>query len=385
MQKHRRLICLMAAAVLLGPAGVVTLAADEDVVTVVVTGRGISEESARVDAMRVALEQAGKVEIASHSEVQNYELIRDSIFSRAEGIVKDYKVLETGNEVGGIVFCKIRANVSRSAIASSWLEVQNVLEQVGNPGIAVYITETIDGQLQNSSILETRIENKLLEVGFKVYAREHLKLIKDKEAADARAESNLAKAQALAKNFDTEIFITGTASANAAGISNAAGTKLAMYNGDAAIKMYYTDTGQLCASESIPNWRGGARGHFELSPQAGKKALENAGNDIVDWMYWNAMRQWATRISAGGEINLEIEGMKMGDAIRLKKRIRGIDPDRILQVNGPKGAKGVMVYRIKAKMTAETLAEHLVEGEWEKMIEIVDLKLNRIQAKWIGS
>ncbi len=97
------------------------------------------------------------------------------------------------------------------------------------------------------------------------------------------------------------------------------------------------------------------------------------------------MRQWATRISAGGEIELHIEGMSIAEALKLKKKIKAVDPDKIKSVNGPRATKGVMVYRIKAKMTAEDFAVYLVEDDWAAIIEIVDLKPNRIQAKKVGS
>ena len=357
----------------------------EDVVVVTVKGRGMTEDEACRDALRNALEQGGRVEIASRSQVENFTLIRDTVFSRADGIVTDYKILKQGDAVGGIKFCEIRANVSKSAIASSWGEVQNVLDQIGQPGIAVYILERIDGVIQDSSILESNIENRLLAKGFKVYAGEQLRAIAAKESADADLEGNVAKMNAIAKDFGTQIFITGTAQANAAGVKNLYGQETAMYNGDAMIKMYYTDTGQLMASEPIPTWRGGARGFFTHSPQAGKKALDGAGKEIVERCYNAVMRQWSTRISSGGEIELHIEGMSIAEALKLKKKIKAIDPDKIRSVNGPRATKGVMVFRIKAKMTAVDFATYLVEDDWAAIIEIVDLKSNRIQAKKVGS
>lgn len=133
--------------------------AQEDVIEVTVTGQGLSEDGARHDALRKALERGGEVEISSHSHVENFELIRDTIYARADGIVTDYRVLEKGEAAGGVRFCTIRAKVRRSSIASEWGEVQNVLDQVGQPGIAVYIQERIDGVLQDSSILESQIEH----------------------------------------------------------------------------------------------------------------------------------------------------------------------------------------------------------------------------------
>lgn len=357
---------------------------EDDVKTVTVTGTGISERAARHDALRNALEQGAGVEISARSEVRDFALIRDTIYARADGIVTDFEILEQGDATGGVKFCRLRATVSRKAVASHWGELQNVLEQVGRPGVAVYIDERIDGVLQESSILETQIEHRLLEVGFNVYAGSQLRAIAERESADAAANGNVAKMQAIAKNFGARIFITGTAGADAAGVRDLAGQAVAMYNCDAAIKMYHTDTGQLLASESLANRRGGARGFNQHSRQGGKKALENAGAELVEACYQNVMKRWATRISAGGELVLEVEGMRMIDVIKLRKKLLDLDPDRIRAVNHSL-SKGVATFRIKARMTAEELAEHLVADDWAAIIEVIDLSANRLQAKKVGS
>ena len=350
-----------------------------EVVEVTATGEGLTEDAARRDALRKALETGGGVEISSHSEVDNFVLIRDTIYARAEGIVTDYKILSNELGAGGTYYCKIIAQVDKSAIASTWGAVQNVLDQLGQPRIVIYIQERIDGVIQDSSILEHVLENRLLKSGFSVYSGQQVQAIMDKESADAEVEGNLAKVQAIAKDFGAQIFITGTASADAAGVREVAGQLLAMYNGDAAFKMYYTDTGELIASESLPNWRGGARGYREASPQAGKKALENAGTDLFDRLYVSVMEKWSTKLSAGGEITLEVEGLNMGEALKLKKML--LEVPKIERIGGPSVTKGIATYRIIAKMSAEDLAMHLVGDEWSSLMEIVDLKSNRIQAK----
>ena len=378
MAIYRRfwLLGLVGAMVAIAPP---TARAQEDVREVTVYGDGLSRDEAIKDALRRALEEGGRVEISSHSQVENFELIRDSIYARSEGIVTDYKVLGCSEGVGGVTRCEIRARVSKSAIASNWGEVQNVLDQLGRPGIAIYILERIDGVIQDSSILESRLENRLLEKGFVVYAGQQLRAIADKEGTDAAAEGNMSKVQAIAKDFGTQIYIEGTAQANAAGVKDLYGEPAAMYNGDAMIKMFYTDTGQLIASEPLPNWRGGARGYREKSPQAGKKALDLAGEELVERLFQNVMRSWATRISYGGELELEVEGINMVQAIKIKKKLRDIP--NVERVNGPSMTKGKAKFRILAKMSAETLVEYLVTDDWLELIEVIDLKANRIQAK----
>ncbi|HUU84498.1 MAG TPA: hypothetical protein VM243_13440, partial [Phycisphaerae bacterium] len=174
---------LLAAALFTGFFVVAAVA--DDVVVVEVTGQGVSKDAAKTDALRRALEQGGQQEISSYSQVENFELIRDSIYSRAEGIVTDYQILQEGPGAGGVYFCKIKAKVSKTAIASSWGEVQNVLDQIGRPGIMVMIAEHIDDVMDDSSILESKIEERLLKSGFDVYCGAQVREIAKRESADA--------------------------------------------------------------------------------------------------------------------------------------------------------------------------------------------------------
>lgn len=369
------LTCLTAVGFLAG------VARADEMVEVPATGEGISKEAAKRDALRKALETGGSVEIGSHSQVENFVLVRDTIYSRAEGIVSDYKVIEEGEGAGGIFFCKIKAKVNKSAIATNWTAVQNVLDQIGRPKVMVIINEKIDGATDDSSILESKIEERLIESGFDVYDRKQMEAIRAKEAADAAAEDNIAKMQAIAKDFGTQIFVMGDSRADAAENKAVHGVELIMYNCNVQAKVFYTDTGKLLASKSLPSVRGGAQGHRAYSPQAGKMAIVNAAAPLIDETYATVMKMWATQISAGAELLIEIEGLSAGDAIKLKKSLAEVTG--IEKVNY-EFTKGIAKYRVLGKMTADQLAEHLTSGEWEKRIEIVDIKLNRIQAKKAG-
>jgi hypothetical protein len=349
-----------------------------DVVVVTVQGEGVTADTAFKDALRKALEQGGKQEISSHSEVENFVLIRDTIYARAEGVISDFRVLEQGPAMGGTYFCKLEAQVRKSAIASTWGEVQNVLDMVGRPGIAVSIVEKIDGNIETASILESKIEERLIKSGFEVYDSAQLKAKAEKEYNDAMADRDAAKMQAVAKNFGTLIFIVGAANANQAGLSNAYGESLAMYNCDAMAKMYYTDSGKLIASESIPQTRGGARGQSAFAPQAGKQALSTAGELLVEKIYQTCMQHWSTRISAGDTIELEVANIRIADAISLRQQLADIPG---VQNTTYSFSKGIAAYRVQAAMPTEAFVEQLATGKFAALFEIVDVQLNRIQAK----
>ncbi|MCH7526499.1 MAG: hypothetical protein IID39_03590, partial [Planctomycetes bacterium] len=159
---QRRCAAAVVVVALLGAAG--ALAGSLTIVTV--TGNGITSDAALKDALRKALEKGAGLEIASFSKVENFELVRDTVFSRSDGLVSEYTVLDEGEGANNVYYCKIRAQVSKSAIARAWGEVQHILSLIGRPKVMVYITEKIDHEVDDSSILESKIEERLIKSGF---------------------------------------------------------------------------------------------------------------------------------------------------------------------------------------------------------------------------
>ena len=119
------------------PAGKPVVVKADDFVDVEAEGEGADKEQATKVALRAALEKGGKQEIFSDSKVENYQLMHDTILSRAQGIVTDYKVVEEKKVAGGTFKVKIKARVSKSVLKESWGAIQNVLNQIGRPKIMV--------------------------------------------------------------------------------------------------------------------------------------------------------------------------------------------------------------------------------------------------------
>lgn len=356
--------------------------------TVRVTAEGYDHDDALKRALRKALEQGAGVQIAGYSQVANFELIRDTIYSRAAGVVSEYRILEERPGPGGTSIITIEATVRADAVAATWGEVQNVLDQIGRPKIMVWIDEHIDGHLQKDSIVAGRIEQMFTKVGFDLVAREALEDIRRRATAEAREEGNAAKLAELAKDCGAHVFIRGSANANRAGIENLYGIPAAFYNCDVQARVYYTDTGRLLASESLPLTRSGVRSRKEFSPQAARSALVKATFPEADnpalrpplaiRIYEAVMEQWSTQLTAGGDIELEIQGLDFRGYARIKGALA--DVENVQRVDGD-FTKGIGKFRIKADMSAETLAVQLTAAPFEQWLEVTDLKLNRIQAK----
>ena len=377
--RHARTFSTTAAAVLLCTA----VAFAQGTKTVEVTGEGVTTEAALKAALRAALEKGAGAQLASYSRTENFELVRDTVFSRSEGLVSSYDILQQGPGAGGIFFCEIRAQVSSDAVASAWGQVQNVLSQIGRPKVMVYIAETIDREPQTSSILESKIEERLIDLGFDVYDSSHLDAIQRREADHAVRTGDDAKMRALAKNFSTQVFIMGNANADGAENTSVHGVNLIMYNCDVQVKAYYTDTGKLLASKALPNIRGGARGHRTFSPQAGKMAIVNGSGPLIDEMYATVMSSWSYQISGGGEVRVEVSGIaSASQAYKLKKAFAAIP--NVDSVTGPDLSEGTAVFTLKAKMTAQDMMEFLIEPERAAKITVDDVTLNRNQAHIAG-
>ncbi|MCK4341111.1 MAG: hypothetical protein KAY37_05230 [Phycisphaerae bacterium] len=353
-----------------------------------VTAEGYNRDDALKQALRKALEQGAGVQIASYSKVEDFVLIRDTIYSRASGIVSEYRILSGPEEAaGGLWTVTIEAVVRPSAVAEAWGEVQNVLDQIGRPKIMVWIDEQIDGRPQDESIVESRIEELFLKAGFDLVERKATADIKHREGRDAQDEKDAAKLARLAKDAGAHILIRGSANADRAGLRNVYGTRAAFYNCSVQAKIYYTDTGRLLVSESIPTRERGARSRHEFSPQAARAALvaatfprsdERREEALAIKLFEAVMEQWSTQISAGGDIELEVERIDFKTYVKIKNALAEIE--RIQSVDGD-FTKGTGVFRIKAQISAQTLAELLIEKPFDDWLEVIDLKPNRIQSR----
>lgn len=361
--------------------------------TVRVSAEGYDRDDALKQALRKALEQGAGTQIASYSQAESFVLVRDTIYSRAAGIVSDYRILKEDTGAGGVFVVEIEATVRPDAVAAAWGEVQNVLDQIGRPKIMVWIDESIDGQKQEDSVVAARVEQMFVQSGFDLVERRAVEEIRKRERESAELEQDAAKLAALAKTAGAHIFIRGTANANRAGIEELYGVPVAMYNCDVQAKIYYADTGKLLASESLPSTRAGVRSRKEFSPQAARSALVQAtfperpapGSPppLARRLYESVMQQWATRISFSGQIELEVADLDFRGYVRIRNALRELDPKRIRSVDG-EFTTGIGHYRIQAQMSAETLAELLIQPPLDELLEVVDLKLNRIQARGLS-
>lgn len=105
-------------------------AQEERIVTLVVTGQGMTADEARQNALRSAIEQAFGSFISSKAEVLNDKLVKDEIVSVSNGNIKKYEILnETMLQTGAYV-STLNASVSIGKLIS-FCESKGVIVEFG--------------------------------------------------------------------------------------------------------------------------------------------------------------------------------------------------------------------------------------------------------------
>ncbi len=100
-------------------------------------GEGANHNAALKAAMRAAIEKAVGVYVQSETEVQNWQLKKDRIYSHTEAFITSYEILDKYRSGKNWVI-KIKATVSNKKLVDELKELQILQMQLDNPKILVY-------------------------------------------------------------------------------------------------------------------------------------------------------------------------------------------------------------------------------------------------------
>jgi hypothetical protein len=140
-------------------------------VSVTVTGQAagsgrIAKQQALADALREAVRKGIGINIASSSKVTDYVLKFDSIFSRAFGYVKEFKILSSGYD-SGIYKVKISAVVSKtSPDMDDYLAMRQIIALKGSPKLLIKVSGKIKAVGDAPELVEGLLREIALKCGF---------------------------------------------------------------------------------------------------------------------------------------------------------------------------------------------------------------------------
>jgi hypothetical protein len=256
------------------------------------TDKLIDKDRAIKDAMSRAVEQAVGTMICLERRAQNFQLLHDEIYTKAEGYIQDYKIIDE-NQRANVYEITIEAMVTTGPIKEKLDALGLLLQQKGKPRILILIAEQNNGNHDSSyswglhqggqadlRIAENTIMDHFREKGFE--------FVDHDAPAIQLAELNNLAAITLGKKVDAEVVIVGQALAEYTG--NIAGTSMKSLRADISLRAIQTDNGRVLSSAA----EHAAAVHVD-EVTAGAEALKKAGAKISEKMIGDIIKNFQKR------------------------------------------------------------------------------------------
>ncbi|MDM8525643.1 hypothetical protein QUF80_19915 [Desulfococcaceae bacterium HSG8] len=245
-----------------------------------VTTEGVSSESfnaAMRDAWRSAVEQGTGVFIRSDTEIRNFEIKKDTIFSRTEGYILRSQILHKKKDKD-IYKVTIRADVSLDKVKNDLVALKILLETMERPRLMVLIEENYEGlDFKGIGLAEAEIISLLQEKGFELVDKAQVAKARKRGQALLSLAGDTEAAAAMGLMSDAQYILLGKAAAHHSGEA-IPGSGLQSVQASIQLKILHSQSGLILGSVAE---RGAAAhisklaGATEALRKASKKAVEN--------------------------------------------------------------------------------------------------------------
>ena len=358
----------------------------EGVGVIIDNNTALARDQAVQDALRMVVEQTAGIMVASETVVQNYELLRDQIYSKSQGYVRNYQVLDEKVE-GTLYKVTVQASVSAGNLKDDLMALGLLIARKNKPRVMIMVAEQNVGMQYYSywwgvkaghadiNITENTLMEKLTQKGFNVI--DHAVKAQKLSLSDPyRIESLSDEAVQIVGNlFDAEVVIFGKALAKLAG--SVMGSSMKSVQADVSLRVVNTDNGQVIASSS---YHAAAVHPSEVT--AGANALKLATEAITDRLVEQITERWNSDLSGGGMIQLMVAGVQSYRHLvtfkeTVQKRVRGVSGVYQRDFNA-----GVATLDVTASTSAQSLADELAMLDFgEFSIEVTGITQNTIELK----
>jgi len=221
-------------------------------VSIEATGYGVTKNDALTQAKREALAQGIGQMLTSQTEVENFMVKKDVILTQTMGHVKSYTTLKETQGPDGAWEVRVKAVVSKEGLSKDLAALKILMQTIGNPRVAVLITETnVDGL--SASRAETILLDSLKAKGFKlVDANQALRFRESADGVKAIGGDPDAAIK-LGSKLNAEVIIVGTVVAHEADVSKIpalANSGMKSANATLSLKAFDVSTRTILSAKS---------------------------------------------------------------------------------------------------------------------------------------
>ena len=361
-------------------------ASAEGVGVIIDDNTAMARDQAIQDALRLVVEQTAGTMVSSETLVQNYEVLRDQIYSKSQGYIQRYEVTDESVE-GNLYKVKIQAAVAEGNLKNDIMALGLLMARKNMPRVMIMVAEQNVGMHYYSywwgvkagtadlSIAENVLMEKLTRKGFLIV--DHAMTSKTLEIkAPYKIESlDNDAVRSIGNIYDAEIVIYGKALSKLAG--SVLGTSMKSAQADVSLRVVDTDTGRVIASATEH-----AAAVHPNEVTAGADALRIATDAIADRLLQQIVSQWSQDVGGGSLIRMVVSDISSySRLVKLKemiqKRVRGVSGLYQRDFNA-----GTATLDVSVPTTAQKLADELVAIDYgEFTIDVTNITQNSVSLK----
>ena len=333
---------------------------------------------ARDAALREAVEEAMGTLISSHTQVHNFALIEDNIFSRTEGYVRSFEVVEQGAIDEQTYRVVVDAQVSLGQLHHQLDALNLLIEAAGNPRIVCIGRERLLVNGQERDVNWGIVANELTRVLQQASDRFTISSLKLNDSMQNLAIEELVEHAA----GQADIVIVGdvvveeiqgiripfsSASLESRGIKSA--------NANLQIRAMWADNRRALAA--LKGVRKAAASSLEAAALKGVgQGIQALSGELLEKL----AKDWQQKVYSGRLIRLEIEAQR--EKVNLFERDFAARVGGIERVYPRSFADGLAIYEIQAKNSAYQVARELsAKGLVGADVEILQVSLNTLKVK----
>lgn len=345
-----------------------------------------AEDDALASALRNAVEQVIGTMVQSEVLVQNYQTIEDNIYSRTQGYVKRYEVVNKSRRGDNILEITIKAVVKKSDLKNDLEAIGLLISRKGRPRLMVIVDEKNMGEHYSywsvdMNTTENEIMNRLLEKGFPFVDRQVAMKKLQRDQIMAALNGDETAAQSIGLQAGAEVLLVGKAISKPASGAPAVLRQAGMVSCQATVNLraIRADDGSVLATTS----KQAAAAHIDQltgGTRALKRAAELAADDLAD----KIIARWQKDVYGGTTINLRLLNVgSYSDLVKIKNLlpvvIRGVQ-----KVYQRDYSQNTAIFEMEVRGNANQVAEEMVMKDLSPYkIEVINVTQNTIVAKLV--
>ncbi|MFH1850971.1 MAG: hypothetical protein ABIA75_01360 [Candidatus Neomarinimicrobiota bacterium] len=339
-------------------------------------GMGLNRDAAIEQAKRSAVENGLGAVISSETVVKNAAVFSDNIYSKAQGFVKTFQVVNESQGPDGLWEVTIEAEITQilDQVLQDETALQTLLNSMNRPRIMFMVKE--ENLIDNTptDFAETMLLSMFFEKGFDVVDRQLVAALKGEPDYLSALAGNVSAAAKIASMLGAEVIVIGTAKISSGGkIYN-------MFSGQADInaKIIRADTGEILAV--VPQARG-KKPHISEST-AGVNATNEAAGILGQQIIGQLIRKWSTQQANFIKVYMVVSNVDFGSYMLFESFLKAQTVSGIRNAYAKSLNDGVAEYEIEFEGKAQDLAMGLTRTAPDGFsFKITGLSGNRITAE----